>query len=107
MGAVQHAGTRGSGIHRGLPARFFAVRGSPRRRLIRGSESKKASHEKNSNHREGQRDFDGGAEDEADRGAESGARRLAETALGQYLADNFADKRPEQHTGKTEKNTNH
>ena len=47
------------------------------------AESKEAGHKKDSNHREGQRDFDGGAEDEADRGAESGARRLAETALGQ------------------------
>jgi len=47
------------------------------------AESKEAGHKKDSNHGEGQRDFDGGAEDEADCGAESGARRLAETALGQ------------------------
>ena len=81
MGAVQHAGTRGSGIHRDLPARFFAARGSPRRRLIRGSESKKTSHEKNSNHGEGERYFDGGAEDEADGGAKTSAGSLIETAL--------------------------
>src|SRR5437773_10557844 len=47
------------------------------------AESKEAGHKKDSNHREGQRDFDGGAEDEADSGGESGARRLAGTSVGQ------------------------